>query len=262
MPLNAPPAFEVAFCRAISSGIPPRHHLTVTKKSLVLGLMMVCSLNSFQAGSAHAAVVIAPAPDSMTTVSQARTRRGRNGWEAQLTSAGNSTNFDAPGAPFWDPSLYYDFSLTYQSSTGTTALGIDVDRDSVIETNELISLTEPSLQNETVNSFSLRLQGRSNFQEEAFVRNLNINGTEFTQSFESGFGTSEHYFADQNGADWTDVTITGQMRLSWANNGRGSQERPRIWLTLGQGVTAIPEPNAALFCFLPVGVCLLSRRRR
>lgn len=233
--------------------------LMLTQRAIpfVAIILVACSLQPLQAD-----IVIRDEPEGFSTLVQGQARRGRRGWEAKLFTPANDPEIDAPGIPFWDPDEYYNFQLNFDGSAGLASWWIDVNQDSAISTGELVSVTDSSMQGQSVNHVRLYLEGRPNFTEQAFVRGLSINGNAIPGTFGSGVGISDTFFTTTQAIDWAQVEVSGQMRLSWETRSNGgTQERPRVWVSLGNGVSVIPEPPSGWLIGSMAFVFATHRRR-
>jgi hypothetical protein len=197
----------------------------------------------------NAIPVVTTDPLASTTTVQARSRWGGTGFEAVLFTpanpgpppAGPGLNMNPAGAPVWSDGSARNFSLTYNSSTGTSVWSIDWDKDLSFGSGESVSSTSPGLANKGFDYLSIFVQG-STLADPATgasisVDDFNINGTGFgTYSSSNSTATTVNF---RNGAGYFgDITITGTITIT---GGAGTaSERPRFYIRLGKPVNLLP----------------------
>lgn len=230
---------------------------------LSAGLAMALTAGLVGAVSPAAATPVTVADPGLGWDISARARNGRNGFELSFQDP-NVANRNYPGAPAWSFGNQHHFELGYNGTTGALSFSMDFNRDGSFQPLESLTYTFADRAGFGFRYVDLFLQG--NATGNAKVDNMTINGTGFgTFGFTSN-SVVEQVFTDTAG-HFRDILITGD--LTFSANG-GTDERPRIWIRLGDAVSnlAIPEqladvPEPATLAVLGFGLAgLIAVRRR
>ena len=195
----------------------------------------------------NAIPVVTSDPLASPTTVEARARWGATGFEAVLFTPANPSpaglNMNPAGTPVWNDGAARNFSLTYNSVSGTSVWSVDWNKDLSFGSGESVSSTSPGLANKGFDYLSIYVQGSTVTAPatgaSVTVQNFNINGTGFgTYSSSNSDVVSVNY---RNGAGiFGDITITGTITIT---GGTGTaSERPRFYIKLGKPV-AIPASN-------------------
>lgn len=201
----------------------------------------------------------------------ARARWGTTGWESILVNEGGAlltqTAIDRPGTPVWQLGQPYNFSLQWQSKTGTLGWSIDFNRNGVFETVEQSSFTKAGRAN--FGYQFIRLTGASRVQgansNTIDIANLAVNGTNLTSLSAANGGAFDQWYMPQKGL-FRDIGVTGTMTFrNTGGNGAFAQERPvfNIFLVGQQALpAAVPEPQTWALLVLGFGMVGVGARRR
>ena len=220
-----------------------------TFKILVLLLLLLFDLNSLLAQP-----IVSNDPPPASYEIQGRARSGLSGFEGVLFTpgtpppgapGGGQWQMDPAGAPIWNTNgnTYGDihtFQLTYDDSTGATTWSIDFNRDGDYDDpEEMVSNTDTSLAGTGFQYINIFVQGHSSGIE-ASVTDFTINGFNMG-NFSSNSETPTSVLFEEQSGSFSDITVTGNFAFC----GGANQERPRIWVRLGETDldTIAPSPR-------------------
>ncbi len=178
-----------------------------------------------------------------------KARNGRSGYEGILeTPLATDPTLNPPGVPAWGFGLNHGFELLYDFATGSSKWSIDFNMDGdFLDSQESATAINISMIGQSFKYANIFLQGSST--STASVSDFSINGTNFGPFGPAGNTAFEQFFTDTNGM-FGNINISG--KLNFSANG-GNDERPRLWVRLGEQSAVIPVPAA-----LPLLVGALS----
>jgi hypothetical protein len=195
----------------------------------------------------------------------ARARNGNTGFEGVLFTpttpapgapGGGQWQMDPAGAPVWNSNgnVYgnlHSFLLTYEKASGITAWNIDFNRDGdFTDPQEMVTNSDAPLAGKGFRYINLWVQGGNGLT--ATVTDFTINGHTMG-SYVSASETAESILFKETQGLFGDLTISGQLSFS----GNGSQERPRIWVRLGQAEDSVSQGSTSVPLFSDLSLVAL-----